>query len=243
MTGASTQAEREQRRATWSVRIGWVLLAILLLTLFLGVGLPAYLRARCGAQGLLSQTVLKNLCGTVYEEIDITGTLPPRLALVFVQHGPLPIDEYEPCLPRVETRIGPFELAKVYQGEQPFHDFKEYAEKHPAEGEWEQIGRFMISREIAAYKTFRPDVIIGFQLGDYGMMKDGLSGGDPNRRISVGIASAAMHTGSYVIGGEWDDDFEEIIDADRLAREELGLSEPPEYERVIRNFMAEQRGK
>jgi len=109
--------------------------------------------------------------------------------------------------------------------------------------EWDQLGRFMVSREIAAHESWRSDVIVGYQLGDYGVMSGDLFGGDPNRPFSTNLLFADNHVSLHRVNDRWGNDFAEAVEADRLARQELGLSEPPEYERVIREFMAKQRAE
>jgi len=123
--------------------------------------------------------------------------------------------------------IGRFALREVYEAE--IDVIEAEAARVPVRGEWESIGDMVLSRSIRAITAGRSDLIVVYCKVAGQHMKHCV---DDSAAFVMSDRTTVLV--QVPINGGVSPEYEQLIAADRVAREELGLPAPPEYLSIIR---------
>ena len=153
--------------------------------------------------------------GTIVSEICISTNNPRR--------------EWE----NLEPTLGRYSVADLYDPDTTIEMLGTEAARVVPDEPWERIGDLLVSREVEAQTSFRADLVACVTLmaerRARGTYTTHLAFAD-NHVVKIDIGSSDAQTAEY----------RRIIDADRAARTELGMSDPPDYATLIRSHTAEQ---
>ena len=134
---------------------------------------------------------------------------------------------------REELAIGDYGVEQIWQQGVTLVELEDEIAKDPPAGVWERMGEIVMSREEAAYTSGRSDLVAGYLL--YAGERFDVRG-DGKSAFVFADGSAR-----YVRVLPKSQQYEGLVAADRAARKELGLSEPPDYAAVIQEYVEKQK--
>ena len=124
-------------------------------------------------------------------------------------------------------RLDPARLAAIVDAQDVFDDSQS--------SHWEQLGDIALSREPGVFQNMRTDLVAGFFLVH---SRESRWGAPPY--LNVVFADDHVTAYPFRLKGEQTPEFLAMVRADREHREALGLSEPPDYALLVREYHVEK---
>jgi len=225
-------------------RFGALVIALFLISSILFIGIPALQRSRCGTWTMPVYRWFDDAGMQVSAWLADHDEMPPRLdTLLAPGLARLVLSDQIAGEPE-DYRVGSLNLYDAVYSEGTV-DEREWLENteslEPAGGDWERVGPALMSRELSAWQSDHEDVIV---LAVLGMRRCGAFGGSrlPKAIALFETASDESRPAGLDLDDRWGRTrFDEMVAADRAARAELGLSEPPDYAAVIREYVEAQK--